>query len=88
MPLRRVLSFLAITLLASPALAVAQGSGTIRGRISDAATGAPLAGVQIRVEGTTIGAQTGADGTYAIVGVPAGSQPVSTRSIADDLDPD
>ena len=81
MPLRRVLSFLAITLLASPALAVAQGSGTIRGRISDAATGAPLAGVQIRVEGTTVGAQTGADGTYAIVGVPAGSQSVSTRRV-------
>jgi len=81
MPLRRVLSFLAFTLLASPALAVAQGSGAIRGRISDAATGAPLAGVQIRVEGTTVGAQTGADGTYAIVGVPAGSQSVSTRRV-------
>ena len=45
MPLRRVLCILALAFLASPALAVAQGSGIIRGRISDAATGAPLAGV-------------------------------------------
>jgi TonB-linked SusC/RagA family outer membrane protein len=81
MPLRRVLSFLALALLAFPALAFAQVSGTLRGRIRDAATGEPLAGVQIRVEGTTIGAQTGTDGTYTIVGVPAGSHPVTTRRV-------
>lgn len=81
MPLRRVLSFLALALLASPALALGQGTGIIRGRISDAATGAPLVGVQIRVDGTTVGAQTGQDGTYTITGVPAGSQFVSTRRI-------
>ena len=81
MPLHRVLTFLALALLASPALAVGQGAGIIRGRISDAATGAPLDGVQVRVDGTTIGAQTGADGTYAIVGVPGGSRFVSTRRL-------
>ena len=81
MPLRRVLSFLALALLACPALAVGQGTGIIRGRISDAATGAPLAGVQIRVDGTTVGAQTGTDGTYTIVGIPTGSQSLSTRRL-------
>ena len=81
MPLRRVLSFLALALLASPALAFGQGTGIIRGRISDAATGAPLVGVQVRVDGTTVGAQTGPDGTYTIVGAPAGSQFVSTRRL-------
>ncbi len=81
MPLRRVLSFLALALLASPTLAFGQGTGIIRGRISDAATGAPLAGVQIRVEGTAIGAQTGADGTYTITGVGPGSKIVSTRRV-------
>ncbi|MDQ6770113.1 MAG: SusC/RagA family TonB-linked outer membrane protein [Gemmatimonadota bacterium] len=81
MPLRRVLSLLALALLACPALAVAQGTGIIHGRISDAATGAPLVGVQIRVEGTTVGAQTDADGTYTITGVPPGSRALITRRV-------
>jgi TonB-linked SusC/RagA family outer membrane protein len=81
MPLRRVLSFFALVLLGFPALAVGQGTGIIRGRISDAATGAPLVGVQVRVDGTTVGAQTAADGTYAIVGAPAGSHSVSARRL-------
>ncbi|MDP9205699.1 MAG: carboxypeptidase-like regulatory domain-containing protein, partial [Gemmatimonadota bacterium] len=74
MPLRRVLSFLALAFLASPTFAIGQGAGIIRGRISDAATGAPLSGVQVRVDGTAIGALTGADGTYTITGAPAGSR--------------
>jgi TonB-linked SusC/RagA family outer membrane protein len=81
MPLRRVLSFLALALLASPGLAAGQGTGIIRGRVTDVATGAPLVGVQVRVEGTRVGAQTGEDGTYAIVGAPAGSRSVSTRRV-------
>jgi Carboxypeptidase regulatory-like domain/TonB-dependent Receptor Plug Domain len=81
MTLRRVLSYLAFALLAGPALAVAQGTGTIRGRITDAASGAPLVGVQIRVDGTTLGAQSGADGTYTIGGVPPGARFVSTRRV-------
>jgi TonB-linked SusC/RagA family outer membrane protein len=81
MLLRRVLSFLTLALLACPALAVAQGTGIIRGRVSDAATGAPLAGVQVRVDGTTIGAQTGTDGTYTITGAPTGSRSLSARRL-------
>jgi len=81
MALRRVLSFLALALLVCPAVAAAQGSGTIRGRVTDATTGSPLAGVQVRVEGTTVGALTGPDGTYTIGGVPPGSRFVSTRRV-------
>jgi TonB-linked SusC/RagA family outer membrane protein len=81
MALHRVQSFLALALLASPALAFGQGSGIMRGRVTDAATGAPLAGVQVRVEGTTVGAQTGSDGTYTITGAPAGSRVLSTRRL-------
>ncbi|HMI49107.1 MAG TPA: carboxypeptidase-like regulatory domain-containing protein, partial [Gemmatimonadaceae bacterium] len=73
--------FLALTLLACPALAVGQGTGIIRGRISDATTGEPLTGVQIRVEGTTIGAQTGTDGTYTITGVAPGAKFLSARRV-------
>src|SRR5450759_4084485 len=81
MRLSRVLRFLALVLLACPALAVGQGTGIIRGRISDAATGAPLAGVQVRVDGTTVGALTNTDGTYTITGAPAGSRFLSTRRL-------
>jgi len=81
MRLHRVLSLLALALLAFPSLAAGQGAGIVRGRVTDAASGEPLAGVMVRVEGTTVGAQTGADGTYAIVGVPPGAQAVTTRRL-------
>jgi len=81
MALGRVMRFLVLTLLACPALAAGQGTGIIRGRISDATTGEPLTGAQIRVEGTTIGAQTGTDGTYTITGVPPGAKFLSARRV-------
>ena len=77
---RRFLSFLSVALLVFPAFASAQESGTIQGRVADA-TGAPVASAQIRVEGTTLGAMTGADGTYRIGGVPAGVHTISTRRV-------
>jgi TonB-linked SusC/RagA family outer membrane protein len=81
MLLRRGLIFLAFALLVCPSPAAGQGAAVIRGRVTDAATGAPLAGVAVRVEGTTIGAQTGDDGTYTITGAPAGSRTLSTRRL-------
>ena len=81
MPLRRVLSFLAFALLASPGLVAGQGTGIIRGRVTDAATGTPLVGVQVRVDGTQIGALTGSDGMYTITGAPAGSRVLVTRRL-------
>ena len=81
MLLRRGLTVLAFALLAFPALASAQGTGIIRGRVTDAATGEPIGNVVVRVEGTTVGAQTAADGTYAVIGVPAGAQTVSVRRL-------
>lgn len=81
MQLRRVLSCFALALLAFPSLAISQGTGTVNGRVTDAASGAPLAGVQVRIEGTTIGAQTRADGTYTIGGAPAGARFVAVRRV-------
>ena len=74
MQLRRVLSFLALALLSFPAVAFGQGAGIVRGRITDAATGAPLVGVAVRIDGTAVGALTGEDGTYTITGAPAGAR--------------
>src|SRR2546423_535131 len=81
MSLRRVLSILALALLAPLASAFAQGGSIIRGHIRDAESGTPLAGVQVRVDGTTIGALSGADGSYTIVGAPPGSRFVSARRV-------
>ena len=81
MPLRRVVSFLALAFVAFPALARAQDTGNIRGRANDAGSGTALAAVQISVEGTSLGAQTCDDGTYLIRGVPAGSHVLVTRRV-------
>jgi TonB-linked SusC/RagA family outer membrane protein len=78
---RRLLSIFALAAFIVPALAFAQSSGTIRGRVTDAATGQPVEGVQVSVEGTRAGAQTGPDGSYTIVGVPAGSRFIVVRRV-------
>jgi TonB-linked SusC/RagA family outer membrane protein len=40
--------------------------GTVKGRLTDASTGEPIAGVNIVVEGTVTGTMTGADGSFTI----------------------
>ena len=81
MPLRRVVSILALLCVATPALAGAQETGSIRGHARDAETGAPIAAVQISVEGTSLGAQTGDDGAYLIRGVSPGAHVLLTRRV-------
>ncbi|HUQ48385.1 MAG TPA: SusC/RagA family TonB-linked outer membrane protein [Gemmatimonadaceae bacterium] len=81
MPLRRVLGLLAFALLAPPSLVLAQGAGTIRGRITDATNGTPLVGVQVRIENSKIGTLSGTDGNYTITGAPTGPQFITTRRV-------
>jgi TonB-linked SusC/RagA family outer membrane protein len=80
MQLRRVFGFLALLSL-TPLSAWGQGASVIRGRITDAATGAPLVGVQVRVEGTAVGGITDAEGAFTITGAPGGSRVLSTRRL-------
>jgi iron complex outermembrane receptor protein len=56
-------------------------TGTITGRVLDAATQQPVPDVSVFVEGTRRGAVTAADGTFTIGGVPSGSQTVRARRI-------
>ncbi|MGW8284013.1 MAG: TonB-dependent receptor, partial [Gemmatimonadota bacterium] len=49
-----------------------QTTGKIQGRVTDAATGAPIAGAQVRVVGTTFGNLTNDQGFYFINEVRAG----------------
>jgi TonB-linked SusC/RagA family outer membrane protein len=69
-----LLGLLAITSV--PLAAVAQGRGVVAG-IVRAQDGAPLPGARVTITGTNLRAQTGQDGTYRIVAVPAGSHDVS-----------
>lgn len=55
--------------------------GTIRGRVTDAATSEPVGQVQVFVTGTSLGTLTGNDGTYTIQSVPAGLYTVEARRL-------
>ncbi len=48
-------------------------TGKIAGRITDATTKEPLAGVNVFIEGTYLGAATDPDGYYVILNIPPGS---------------
>ena len=55
-------------------------NGSISGTVSDA-DGNPLAGANVSVEGTSMGAATTTSGAYSISGVPAGSYTVTASFI-------
>ena len=72
---------LAFGLAVLPRVAAAQGTGTIRGTVTDSATGQPISGAQIVVTGTTIGTLTGEGGTFTLRNVPARSVNVRAQRI-------
>jgi TonB-linked SusC/RagA family outer membrane protein len=77
-----VLSILAV-LVASIALprAAAAQVGTIRGTVTDSATGRGVGSAQVIVPGTTRGTVTDDQGRYTLGGLPAGSTPVTVQRI-------
>lgn len=78
----RILFGFLVALSASTSTLLAQAaSGTIRGHVSDAASGRPLPDVQVLVSGTRIGALSNANGDYSIAGAPSGAQTVTVRRI-------
>lgn len=73
-----------VSLYAQDAAAAAQPAartGRIVGRVVDATSGAGVSDVQVRVEGTTLGALSGVDGRFTIAGVPAGNVSLLVRRI-------
>lgn len=56
-------------------------SGTVRGRVVDAASGRALADAQVSVNGTRIGAVTTSSGEFVLLAVPTGTRVVSVRRI-------
>jgi iron complex outermembrane receptor protein len=78
----RQVRYLAGALLAvlGTAPLAAQGSGgTIRGRITQSTTQAPIQGVTVTVAGRSTVTRT--DGTYSLAGIPAGSDTLRARMI-------
>ena len=67
-----------LVLAAAPVQAQAQ-TGSIRGRVTDQASGDLLQGAQVVVEGTSIGALVDRSGYYRLDRVPAGQQRLLIR---------
>ena len=79
---RRAAVALVLAFAVLPSLLAAQSTtGTVRGRVTDAASGRALADAQVTVDGTRIGGITGANGEYTLNGVPAGQRAVTIRRI-------
>lgn len=69
--MRKLLIYL-IILFSFSSIALAQ-TGKISGVVTDAATGEPLIGANVLIEGTTMGAATDFEGYYVILNVPPGN---------------
>ena len=65
---------LSIALTTTQAAAQSSTGATLAGRVTDAATSAPLAQATVTVEGTTLLATTAADGRYRLSELPPGPQ--------------
>jgi outer membrane receptor protein involved in Fe transport len=66
-------------LAALPGFLAAGTTGKIAGTVKDASTGEPLAGANVVVEGTVLGAATDADGYYTILNVAVGTYKLHAR---------
>ncbi len=78
---RRFRLAVAFAMIAMPAVAFGQSTGTVSGRVTDAANGRGLPEAQVVVDGTRLGAVTNENGSYTINAVPAGQRGVTVRRI-------
>ena len=74
--LKRILTLFAITLWVAPVFAIVQAQGTIQGEVTDAESGEVLPGATVQVPGLDLGTTVGADGSYTIADVAAGTHTV------------
>ncbi|MDX1439760.1 MAG: carboxypeptidase-like regulatory domain-containing protein, partial [Rubricoccaceae bacterium] len=78
---RKLSTCVLFLLLGAPLAVSAQGTGTLAGVVTDARTGETLPGVNVIIEGTSLGDATDLDGTYRIIGVPVGEYDVTASYI-------
>ncbi|MEA3500706.1 MAG: carboxypeptidase regulatory-like domain-containing protein, partial [Candidatus Marinimicrobia bacterium] len=70
--MKRILFFVFAIVVLIPTFVFSVSSGKITGTVKDAKTGEPLAGVNVTLVNTDMGAATGVDGYFAILNVPVG----------------
>jgi TonB-dependent SusC/RagA subfamily outer membrane receptor len=80
-PPRSALGALALFLTLLAPDVSAQQTGTVRGKVTDGASGRPVADAQLIITGTRLLAITNAEGEYTITLVPIGDRTVSARRI-------
>jgi len=78
-PLLQVISIAGLAVLCSAPLGAQEATGTVRGRVTDAATQQGLSGVTVTAGSRS--ALTQADGRYRVTAVPAGSYTLRARLI-------
>jgi outer membrane receptor for ferrienterochelin and colicin len=71
-----------LLLLLVPLVMIAGTTGKISGVVKDAATGEPLVGCNVLIEGTTMGAATDDKGEYFIINIPPGSYVVRATMLS------
>lgn len=74
--MRRIAVYVTLALVGLLAPQAMAQSGKIVGTVTDAATGDPLPGVNVVIDGTTQGTATNFDGEYVIIGVRPGTYTV------------
>jgi TonB-linked SusC/RagA family outer membrane protein len=75
--IRRLAVIAAVLLVAVPSRALLAQTGTISGKVTDAATALPIADARVVIAGTTFEAQTNKDGDYRLTTVRPGRAGVS-----------
>src|SRR5215207_5782508 len=80
-PAARILSAAGALLLCLSHSLAAQGVGIVRGRVTDAASGRPIADATVTIAGRSQGALTSASGDYTIANVAAGTAAITARRI-------
>ena len=78
--LRNLGTIVLLLLLATPLLAVAQGTGKIAGSVVDD-LGDPLPGANVIIGETGLGAATDIDGNYFVIGIPVGQYTVTASFV-------
>lgn len=74
-------SLLILALLLAPLSLFGGTTGKIAGTVKDAKSGEVLIGVNIQIEGTTLGASTNIEGYYVILNVPPGNYKVKASYV-------
>ncbi len=74
---KKLLFIGALAALAAPGALLAQTTGTLEGTVTMQGTGAALAGAQVSLPDLNMGANSRADGSYTVTGIPAGTHDVA-----------